>query len=107
MSVLNREQFTATLQARVGTDTSDEGLKFVEDMMDTFNEMESKFTGQSEEVWQKKLTDLDNEWRTKFQQRFFNSASTTPGDVKEDQEDDVRDDGKLVTFDDLFTEREG
>lgn len=106
MSVLNREQFTARLQARVGDDTTDDGLSFVEDMMDTFNDMETRSSGNSEEQWKQKYEELDKNWRTKFQQRFF-SSETTPGTVIDNQEEDVRDDEKMISFDDLFTEREG
>ena len=42
MSTLNREEFFARLHERVGNDSTDEGIKFLEDMTDTYNELEKK-----------------------------------------------------------------
>ena len=91
MAVLNKEQFLARLQERIGEDTSDEAMTFIEDMTDTFNDMETRSNGQSDEQWKQKYADLDKSWREKYKARFFNSE-TTPADVKDEQEDDVKDD---------------
>ena len=106
MSVLNREQFLARLQERIGEDTSDEAMSFIEDMTDTFNDMETRSNGQSDEQWKQKYDELDKSWREKYKARFFNSE-TTPADVKDEQEDDVKDDAEEKTYADLFEEREG
>ena len=105
MSVLNKEQFMERLKARIGEDTSDDAVSFIEDMTDTFNDMETRSNGQSDEQWQAKLDELDKSWRTKYRDRFF--SETTPADVKEVQEEDVKDDAESKTFSDLFEEREG
>ena len=106
MPVLNREQFLSRLQERIGEDTSDEAMAFIEDMTDTFNDMETRSNAQSDEQWKQKYDDLDKSWREKYKARFFNSE-TTPADVKEEQEDDVKDDAEEKTYADLFEEREG
>ena len=108
MSVLNKEQFMTRLQEHIGEDNSDEALAFIEDMQDTFNDMEIKSSGNSDEEWQKKYDELDKSWRDKYKARFFNTG-TTPSDVKEDQKKDVKEDGETenISFDDLFEEREG
>jgi hypothetical protein len=106
MAVLNKEDFLKRLQEHIGDDTSDEAMTFIEDMTDTFNDMETKSSGQGEEQWQKKYEELDKSWRQKYKDRFFNSE-TTPNDVKNDQEDDVKDDAEEKTYADLFVEREG
>lgn len=106
MAVLNKEDFLKRLQEHIGDDTSDEAMTFIEDMTDTFNDMETKSSGQSDEQWQKKYEELDKSWRQKYKDRFFNSE-TTPNDVKNDQEDDVKDDAEEKTYADLFVEREG
>lgn len=105
MAILNKADFMARLQERVGEDTSDDVMSFLEDMTDTYNDLESKSTGTSDEQWQTKLDDLDKSWREKYKARFFNSE-TTPADVIDDQTDDVISDGEEVTFEDLFEERE-
>lgn len=104
MSVLNKEDFFSKIKARIGDDSSDDALSFIEDMTDTFNDLESR-TNDSEN-WKQKYDDLDKTWREKYRARFFD-AGTTPEDVKKDQEDDVLDDAEEKDFDDLFTEREG
>lgn len=117
MAVLDRENFMNRLKERVGEDTSDEAISFIEDMQDTFNDLETRSSGNNDEQWETKIEDLnkewqtkydenDNMWREKYRDRFFNSE-TTPDDVKEEQEEDVIDDGEETTFDDLFEEREG
>ena len=106
MAVLNKEEFMSRLQERIGEDTSDEAMTFIEDMTDTFNDMETRSSGQSDEQWKQKYADLDKAWREKYKARFFNSE-TTPADVKVEQEEDVKDDAKEKTYADLFEEREG
>lgn len=104
MSVLNKEDFFSKIKARIGDDSSDDALSFIEDMTDTFNDLESR-TNDSEN-WKQKYDDLDKTWREKYRARFFD-AGTTPEDVKDDQKDDVLDDAEEKDFDDLFEEREG
>ena len=106
MAVLNKEEFLSRLQERIGEDTSDEAMTFIEDMTDTFNDLETRSNGQSDEGWKTKYEELDKSWREKYKARFFNSETTT-ADVKDEQEDDVKDDAKEKTYADLFEEREG
>ena len=106
MAILNKEEFMNRLQERIGDDTSDEAMTFIEDMTDTFNDMETRSSGQSDEQWKQRYDELDKSWREKYKARFFNSE-TTPDDVKEVQEDDVKDDAEEKTYADLFEEREG
>ena len=106
MAVLNKEEFLSRLQERIGEDTSDEAMSFIEDMTDTFNDMETRSNGQSDEEWKTKYEELDKAWREKYKARLLNSE-TTPADVKEEQEDDVKDYAEEKTYADLFEEREG
>lgn len=108
MSALNRDEFMSRLQARIGDDTSDDAMSFIEDMTDTFNDLESRTSGESDAEWQKKYDDLDKSWREKYKARFFES-NTSASEVKDEQKKDVIEDGETenVTFDDLFEEREG
>lgn len=104
--VLNKEDFMKRLQERIGEDTSDEAMSFIEDMTDTFNDMETRSSGNNDEQWQKKYNELDKSWREKYKARFFNSE-TTPEDALGEQEEDVKEDAEEKTFADLFEEREG
>lgn len=102
--VLSREDLLSRISERIGDDNSDEAISLIEDFSDTFDDLESKTNSDGE--WKQKYEKLDNEWRNKYKERFF-KTETTPDKVKEEQKDDVIDDGKEVTFDDLFEEREG
>ena len=72
-------------------------------MTDTWEDMERRASREGEENWEEKYNNLDAEWRKRYRDRFFN----TPEGVKEDQEEDVKDDGKVRSFETLFEEREG
>lgn len=106
MAVLSKEEFMSRLQERIGEDTSDEAMTFIEDMTDTFNDMETRSNSNNDAEWKQKYDELDKSWRKKYRDRFFDSE-TTPADVKEEQEEDVKDDGEEKTYADLFEEREG
>ena len=106
MAVLSKEEFMKRLKEQVGEDTSDETVSFIEDMTDTFNDLETRSSGNSDEQWKQKYDELDKSWRKKYKDRFFNSE-TIPEQTKDEQEEDVKDDGEEKTFADLFEEREG
>lgn len=112
MSVLNKDDFMSRIKAKVGDDTSDEAMSFIEDMSDTFNDLESRTVDNSGE-WEEKYNtlvqekdNLDKEWREKYKARFFDGIESGKEAIA-DQTEDVKDDGEEVTFDDLFEEREG
>lgn len=105
MAVLSREDFLANIRGRVGEDTSDEAMKFIEDMTDTFDDLVSKTS--DKENWKAKYEENDRAWRTKYRDRFFSSDNTSPAEVKVEQTEDVIADGEETTFEDLFVGREG
>lgn len=116
MATLSKEEFMTAIKGRIGDDTSDEAMKFIEDMTDTFTDLEAKTTGISEtEVqekinaiendWQKKYDTLDADWRDKYKSRFF--EGTTSEEIKKEQKKDIEEDSNVKTFSDLFEEREG
>lgn len=101
MSVLNKDEFFERLRTKIGEDTSEDSLKFIEDVTDTYNEMFTRADGQ--ENWKSKYEENDTEWRNKYKERFF----TTPDDVIDNQRKNVIADGEKRTFEQLFKEREG
>jgi hypothetical protein len=103
MAVLDRDNFFKRIRERLGEDDSEEALSYLEDMTDTWEDMERRASREGEENWEEKYNNLDAEWRKRYRDRFFN----TPEGVKEDQEEDVKDDGKVRSFETLFEEREG
>lgn len=112
MAILNKDDFMKRIKEKVGDDTSDEALAFMEDMTDTFNDLESKSTSNGTEDWKAKYNELDKSWREKYKARFFDSETTPPEEPKgaSSPEDDKRtkeeERAKEVDYDDLFTEKE-
>lgn len=109
MAVLSKKEILEQVKTIVGENTDDTTLKFLEDISDTMDDLETKANGDGED-WKTKYETLDKEWRTKYQERFFNGTSdddkdependlTKPQDLPEDEEDN-----SPKHFEDLFTE---
>lgn len=101
MPYLDKESFMAMLKERIGEDLSDDSLSFIEDASDTYDELMNRSEGQ--EDWKTKYEENDRGWREKYRERFF----STPEEVKEEQEENVKGDGEKRTYEELFEEREG
>lgn len=99
--ILKKEELIEKIKKYTGDRTDDETISLIEDVTDTFEYMSSRDS--SSEEWEEKYKKLDEEWRKKYKERFF----TTPGEVKEEQEEDAEKDGEEISFDNLFEEREG
>ena len=99
MAVKTMEELMESVRTRLGDDQSDEALALLEDISDTYSDMQSRTT--CSEDWKKKYETNDAEWRQKYRDRFFNNSN--------DNDDDDGDDGcgkpsKPMTFDELFKE---
>lgn len=95
MAILTREQLMESIRNRVGDDTSDEALAFIENVNDTIENMSSD----KNTDWKAKYEENDAAWRQKYKDRFFNSSS-------EDKDDDFEEDEKKkpMTYEALFEE---
>lgn len=105
MAVRTRDEILAAIRSRLGDDTSDDALTIIEDIDDTFKDHETR-TG---EDWKSKYDELDAQWRKRYRDRFFQKADngeTTPDDVKDDNEEDLKEESEVKDFDELFTEKE-
>lgn len=103
MAVLDRDTFFNRIRERLGEDNSEEALSYLEDMTDTWEDWEHRANREGEENWEEKYNNLDAEWRKRYRDRFFN----TPVGAKVGQEGNIKDDGKVRSFETLFEEREG
>lgn len=101
---LTEEQFLTTLNKKVGESSTEEDLKFLEDMTDTYKELSEKSKPDGED-WKAKYEENDSTWRKKYHDRFFSGTSIE--DVKKKQEENVKDDSKPRTFAELFKKKEG
>lgn len=94
MAIKTIEEIMGAVRARVGEDTSDEAIAFVEDVSDTLTSLSSS------EDWKKKYEDNDAEWRKRYQDRFFN-----PEKVENiEPENKLEEKSERLTFEELFKE---
>lgn len=102
MSVLSRDDFFNRINAMVGTNTSDEAVSFIEDMTDTYNNLEQTANGDGVN-WEQRYHELDESWKTKYKNRFFsgNGSSNIPLENTPPEEDKVTADN--ITIEDLFS----
>ena len=103
MSVLNREEFFARLNERLANDNSDDGISFLEDMTDTYNDLEHKANGDGVD-WEKKCREIYEGWKKGYRHRFFSGGSDFIADSSTDKEDDYSPED--VKIDDLFNKKE-
>lgn len=104
MAVLNRDDYFSAVNEIIGTNTDDKSVQFLENMTDTFNDMESKANGGSED-WEKKYHELDESWKRKYTSRFFSgagrSANPLVGSPAQPDDSDEKS-GEDIKIDDLF-----
>ena len=96
MAIKTKEEIMALIKDKFGDDTSDETLAFIEDVSDTFNDLETKASGDGED-WEKKYHDLDDKWRNRYKERFFSTEPAPNPDPDPEPEDN-----SPKTYDDLF-----
>lgn len=102
MAVKTRDEIVEAVRKRIGEDTSDEAISLLEDVTDTFEDYETRVADKTD--WKTKYDEMDASWRKKYMDRF---SGKTGEEVKEEQEEQIKDDSEPRTFDELFTEREG
>lgn len=102
MAVLTRDDYFSRLQTILGNDTSDEAIALMEDMTDTYNDLENRANGDGVD-WEQRYKELDESWKQKYRHRFFSSNGTSaignPGERIQETEEDR---AKKITIDDLF-----
>lgn len=71
MSVLSREEMMNRIRERMGEDTSDETLAFIEDVSDTLADLDRRATDTTN--WEQKYKENDDAWRQRYRDRFYSS----------------------------------
>lgn len=95
MAVKTREEILTELRVRIGEQTDDETITFLEDVTDTLSDLETKAKGDGTD-WKTKYEENDAEWRKKYTERFYSSEP----DIEEPKPDEPQ---KPKTFAELFT----
>lgn len=99
MAVKTREEILEELRARVGEQTDDETIAFLEDVTDTLSDLETKANGDGTD-WKSKYEENDAEWRRKYTERFYSSDPEPEPDIGSPKPDGTE---KPKTFAELFT----
>ena len=101
MAVKTKDELLEIIRGRIGDDTSDETISFIEDITDTLSDYEEKVTKSDGEDWKTKYEENDKMWREKYRERFFSKKVEN-----EEDEDFSEDEVKSLSYDDLFEEKE-
>lgn len=105
MAVLTREQFMERLNTLTDGRTDDDTLAMIQDFSDTFKSLEEK-----EDVeairgdYEAKLKSLDDTWRIKYRDAFFNGAEEKKDVIEEKEDDEEKEEPH--TYEELFKEEE-
>lgn len=100
MAVRTKDELLEIIKGRIGDDSSDETISFLEDITDTLSDYEEKATNSDTEDWKTKYEENDKMWREKYRERFFSK------EVEKEDEDFSEDEVKSLSYDDLFEEKE-
>lgn len=102
--IISRDELISTLTNMFGDTPTDEQLKVLDDVSDTFTDFDERITTSGD--WKVKYEENDASWRKRYKERFMNPATDGDTIIKE-QTQDIIDDGTIRSFDELFKEREG
>ena len=93
--IRSKDEILSLIKDRLGEDTSDEAISFVEDITDTINNYEES----NSQNWKQKYEDNDKQWRQKYRDAFF---SPKPEVIEDEDDEPVK--PKVLRFEDLFKE---
>ena len=99
MAIRTKDELMEIVRARIGNDQSDDAISLVEDISDTYDDMQSKANGDGTD-WKSRYEENDAQWRQRYRDRFFNSEKSN--DTIDKQNVDRED--KPLTYEDLFKE---
>jgi hypothetical protein len=101
MAVRSREELMTSLNTILGDRNDDDALNFIQDVSDTYDDLSSHTGTYTEEQY----TALDNQWRQRYRERFFNTSSEEADEdfkpLTQTQNKPARE--ETITIKDLFT----
>ena len=103
MAIKTQAEIMDALKGFLGEDVSDAAIGFIEDMNDTLAEYERQIADVTD--WEGKYKALDEEWRKRYVERFFEGGKDEDGSFIEDVNDvEEQEDDAPTTFEELFEE---
>ena len=103
MAILSKEEFLNKVNNVLGSRSDEDAIDFLEDMADTYNELEVKAKGTGED-WQQKYEENDKAWQEKYRRRFMSGGGSTVIENNEESEPEVT--AETITIEDIFQEKE-
>lgn len=105
MAVLSKDELFTKVHSVLGKLETEESVSFLEDMTDTYNDMEQRANGDGEN-WKRKYEENDRAWSKRYSERFLhnpaiNNAPQTP---KEHEAQVEAEKASKITIDDLWSE---
>ena len=97
--IRNKDDLLRAINERFTDDNSDEVLTLIEDVTDTFNDLETRAADSIN--WEEKYNSLDADWRKRYRERFFSSdyQPEDPEEFEDDEEPELK-----TKFEELFEE---
>ena len=101
--VRTKDEILTVIKERIGEDTSDEALSLIEDINDTYDDLQTRVTEAGD--WKSKYEENDASWRAKYKDRFFNKEIV---DGAETPQNESADEGthESLKYEDLFEVKE-
>lgn len=101
MAIVGKEELLETINKIAGENTTDDVLKLMEDVSDTYD----NFANADNEDWKQKYEDNDKAWKEKYRSRFMNQVvkdDVIDEDNPDNYDEDADDTDVKKTFEDLF-----
>ena len=98
MAIKSREEILNSIKEFIGERTDDTAMTILEDIQDTFADLETRTNDTTD--WKKKYEELDDSWRKKYRDRFFNHSAEEETEQPEEEEE------KPLTYENLFSVKE-
>lgn len=101
MAVKTKDEILQSVKSIIGESTDDNAIELLEDITDTINDYDEK----TKEDWKAKYDKLDETWKKKYKERFFNDEIEDDNKGKEkekEKEIEEEKDETEITFNDIF-----
>lgn len=98
MAVKTKDEILQSLRSIIGESTDDNAIELLEDITDTINDYDEK----AKEDWKAKYDELDEMWKKKYKERFFNDDIEIEKEKEKEKEIEEEKDETEITFNDIF-----
>lgn len=95
--IRTKEEMLDKVNKYIGEDTSEEAIELIEDISDSYDSFSDP------EDWKTKYEELDETWKKKYKERFFEGSNKTPtGEDVDGETHEEAEEKELVTYEDFF-----